>query len=178
MTSRQTADTSTLTLKQSRFVREFLVDLNATQAAIRAGYSEKTARQAGSRLLTNADIQAEVQRLARERQQNVELTAEKVLEVLMRIAFAPIAQEDIKPSDALRALELLAKHLNLLTERAHVASDSDFIAMVQQVREKLAAGETVSDDDLLDERSWRWMLPCSLDLQSDARELFRPIAHN
>ena len=151
MTSRKTADTSTLTLKRARFVREFLLDLNATQAAIRAGYSEKTARQAGSRLLTNADIQAEAQRLAQERQQNVELNAEEVLQALKRIAFAPIVQEDIKPSDALRALELLSKHLNLLTERPHVASDADFIAMVQRAREKYAAGETLSDDDLLDD---------------------------
>ena len=51
--------------------------------------------------------------------------------------------------DRLRALELLAKYLNLLTEHVHVSNDADFIAMVQRVREKFAAGETVSEDDLL-----------------------------
>jgi phage terminase small subunit len=44
--------------KQERFVEEFLIDLNATQAAIRAGYSEKTAKSQGQRLLTNVDIAA------------------------------------------------------------------------------------------------------------------------
>lgn len=42
-----------LTSKQRRFVENYLLDLNATQAAIRAGYSQKTARQQGHRLLTN-----------------------------------------------------------------------------------------------------------------------------
>lgn len=45
-----------LTRKQQRFADEYLVDANATQAAIRAGYSEKTARSQGQRLLTNVDI--------------------------------------------------------------------------------------------------------------------------
>lgn len=49
-----------LTPKQTRFVAEYLVDLNATQAAIRAGYSAKTARQIGQRLLTKVDIAAAV----------------------------------------------------------------------------------------------------------------------
>ena len=47
---------SKLTEKQKKFVDEYLIDLNATQAAIRAGYSEKTARSIGQRLLTNVDI--------------------------------------------------------------------------------------------------------------------------
>ena len=50
----------TLTAKQERFVEEDIVDLNATQAAIRAGYSPKTANREGSRLLSNVDIQAAV----------------------------------------------------------------------------------------------------------------------
>ncbi len=49
-----------LTAKQERFVAEYLVDCNATQAAIRAGYSPETAKQQGSRLLTNADIKQAV----------------------------------------------------------------------------------------------------------------------
>ena len=138
-----------MTLKQLRFVHEYLIDLNATQAAIRAGYSRRTANEQASRLLAKVSIQAEVQRLARQQQETAELTAEKVLQALMRIGFAQFATEDIKPSDSLRALELLAKYLNLLTERVHVSNDADFVAMVQRVREKFAAGETVSEDDLL-----------------------------
>ena len=51
-----------MTAKQMRFCDEYLVDLNATQAAIRAGYSEKTARSQGQRLLTNVDIQKEIEK--------------------------------------------------------------------------------------------------------------------
>lgn len=54
-----------LTLKQERFVAEYLIDLNATQAAIHAGYSERTAKQQGSRLLTNADVSAAVEEAMR-----------------------------------------------------------------------------------------------------------------
>ncbi|MFC5385176.1 terminase small subunit [Aquamicrobium segne] len=61
-----------LTDKQRRFVAEYLVDLNATQAAIRAGYSEKTARSVGSENLTKPDIAALIQ----ERQQKVAAKAE------------------------------------------------------------------------------------------------------
>ena len=51
----------TLTPKQQRFVDEYTIDSNATQAAIRAGYSERTARQQGARLVTNVDIAATIE---------------------------------------------------------------------------------------------------------------------
>ena len=51
-----------LTPKQQRFVEEYLIDLNATQAAIRAGYSEKTAQEQSSRLLSNVMVQEAVQK--------------------------------------------------------------------------------------------------------------------
>ena len=50
-----------LTPKQQRFVEEYLIDLNATQAAIRSGYSEKTAQERSSRLLSNVMVQAAIQ---------------------------------------------------------------------------------------------------------------------
>ena len=53
-------DTAPLTPKQDQFVKEYLVDLNATQAAIRAGYSAKTANEQGSRLLANAKVSAAI----------------------------------------------------------------------------------------------------------------------
>jgi len=56
---------SKLTLRQQRFVEEYLVDLNATQAAIRAGYSPKTARQQGHENLTKSYIEAAIQRASR-----------------------------------------------------------------------------------------------------------------
>ena len=54
---------SEFTPKQQKFCEEYLIDLNATQAAIRAGYSEDTANQQGPRLLVNVGVQAEIQRL-------------------------------------------------------------------------------------------------------------------
>lgn len=68
-----------LTAKQEVFVNEYLQDFNATQAAIRAGYSERTARSQGHRLLTNADISAEVKR-------RVDEKAMSANEVLIRLA--------------------------------------------------------------------------------------------
>lgn len=74
--------------KQERFVEEYLVDLNATQAAIRAGYSEKTARSIGQRLLTNVDIQEEIQREKKDRSFRTRITQDAVLRELAAIGFA------------------------------------------------------------------------------------------
>lgn len=80
-----------LTEKQKAFVREYLVDLNATQAAIRAGYSEKTARQAGHRMLTNVDIQQAIQSALQKREQKLEITQQSVVNELAKIGFANMA---------------------------------------------------------------------------------------
>ncbi len=81
-----------LTDKQSTFVQEYLIDLNATQAAIRAGYSEDTARSQGQRLLTNVDIQECIQAAMDKRSNRTEITADRVLEEIARIAFLDIRQ--------------------------------------------------------------------------------------
>ncbi|MDD6633884.1 MAG: terminase small subunit [Ruminococcus sp.] len=77
-----------LTLKQEMFAKEYLVDFNATQAALRAGYSEKTARDIGCENLSKPNIQQEIQRLIEERSKRTEITADKVLKELAAIAFA------------------------------------------------------------------------------------------
>lgn len=79
-----------LTDKQEMFVKEYLVDLNATQAAIRAGYSKKTARKIGQENLTKPDIQAAIQKAMNERSKRVEITADRVLQELAHIAFDDI----------------------------------------------------------------------------------------
>lgn len=79
-----------LTLKQARFVDEYLVDLNATQAAIRSGYSENTAEQQGSRLLSNAKVAAAVAERQADRVKRTEITQDRVLQELARIGFADI----------------------------------------------------------------------------------------
>jgi phage terminase small subunit len=127
-----------VTPKQERFVSEYLLDLNGTQAAIRAGYSERGADVQAVRLLGNARVKVAVQEAAAKQHQRLELNADTVLGELMGVAYAKVPVEDIRVADKLRALETLAKHLNLLTKQVHVASDIDFIQMVQLVRERLA----------------------------------------
>lgn len=77
-----------LTPRQARFVQEYLVDLNATQAAIRAGYSPKTAEQQGYRLLRNVQVAAAIQAAVAARGERTTITAEKVLAHLWDIATA------------------------------------------------------------------------------------------
>ena len=71
-----------LTPRQARFADEFLIDLNATQAAIRAGYSPRSARQHGFRLLTNAAIQQLIQKSIEGRSKRVGIDADRVLKEL------------------------------------------------------------------------------------------------
>lgn len=77
-----------LTEKQKRFVQEYLVDLNATAAAKRAGYSEKSASRIAVELLNKTQVSAEIQKQQAKRQKRVEITQEKVIEELAAVAFA------------------------------------------------------------------------------------------
>lgn len=79
-----------LTQKQRHFVQEYLVDLNATQAAIRAGYSERTAHVQGPRLLGNVRVQVAIQEALKKREQRTEITQDRVLTELAKIGFADI----------------------------------------------------------------------------------------
>lgn len=76
-----------LTPKQQRFVDEYLVDLNATQAAIRAGYSPKTAGQIGERLLKKVEIQQALAKRMKAREQRTEVTQDRVVKELAKVAF-------------------------------------------------------------------------------------------
>jgi phage terminase small subunit len=78
--------------KRGRFVEEYLLDLNATQAATRAGYSPDTARQQGSRLLSDPDIQAAIEAAQKARSRRTEITADRVVQELALIAFADMGQ--------------------------------------------------------------------------------------
>jgi len=79
-----------LTAKQQRFVEEYLVDLNATQAAIRAGYSENAARSIGCENLTKPHIAAAVAAAQKERSERTEIDADRVFEELGKIGFSDI----------------------------------------------------------------------------------------
>lgn len=76
-----------MTKKQKRFIEEYLIDLNATQAAIRAGYSPDTAKSIGSENLTKPDIQARIAKAMAERSKRTGVNADRVVMELAKIAF-------------------------------------------------------------------------------------------
>lgn len=138
-----------LTDKENLFVLEYLKDLNATQAAIRAGYSEKTARQAGSRLLSFVYIQEAIAQAKMKRQEKVELDATFVLAGLKEIyercmQKVPVMRFDGKlkqmvqvtdkegegvwrfePHASNKALELIGKHLQMFPTNVKLAGDPE-----------------------------------------------------
>jgi phage terminase small subunit len=77
-----------LSANVQRFVDEYLIDLNATRAAEAAGYSKRTARQQGSRLLTNVDVAEAIRQAKQRRADRVEINADEVLSAVHAVAFA------------------------------------------------------------------------------------------
>ena len=75
-----------MTKKQRRFVEEYLIDLNATKAAIRAGYSHKAARDIGCENLTKPNIQAAIDKAMAERSRRTGINQDRVIQELARIA--------------------------------------------------------------------------------------------
>ena len=88
-----------MTDKQARFCEEYMIDLNATQAAIRAGYSPKTAREQAPRLLANVSIQNRIAQLQAEQSRRTGVSADRVVRELAKIAFAN-ASDLIDPETA------------------------------------------------------------------------------
>lgn len=123
------------TEKQETFIREYMVDLNATQAAIRAGYSPKTASEQGSRLLSNVKVRTRIDELISARKEKLELDAEWVLNRLMQVANQSMKAEPVMKWDyesrsmvetgeytfdssgANKALELIGKHLAMFKDK-------------------------------------------------------------
>jgi phage terminase small subunit len=129
-----------LTGKQERFVQEYLIDLNATQAATRAGYSARTANEQGSRLLANVSVRSAIEDAKAKRAERTEITQDYVLTTIQETIercrqAAPVLDKQGKPvmveNDAgdvvpaytfepmavLKGSELLGKHLKLFTEK-------------------------------------------------------------
>lgn len=142
-----------LTPKQQRFVDEYLIDLNATQAAIRAGYSAKTARQIGERLLTNVDIQAALSARMKDREARTEITQDKVIadiEAIKRDAMKAIPDRFgnllmANHAAALKATELQGKHLGMFKERVELTGKDGKPIQTQQVPLELG---NLNDDEL------------------------------
>jgi phage terminase small subunit len=79
-----------LTEKQKAFVNEYLIDLNATQAAIRAGYSKKNADKIASQLLGKTRVSEEIKKAMAKREKRTEITQDRVLKELAIIGFAKV----------------------------------------------------------------------------------------
>jgi phage terminase small subunit len=97
-----------LTPKQERFIKEYLISLNATDAAIKAGYSEKTATKIGSENLTKPDIIAAIKAEQDKSSAKLEITRESLLETLLRIQ---ANTESTNPQAALKSVDLMIKML-------------------------------------------------------------------
>ena len=104
-----------LTDKQKMFCREYLIDLNATQASIRAGYSKKTAQQIGTENLAKPVIQAQLAKMMDKRAAKVEISAEYVLQTILDTVELSKAEND--KQNIYKGAELLGKHLKLFTDK-------------------------------------------------------------
>ena len=133
---------SKLTTKQQLFVDEYLVDLNATRAAIRAGYSEKTAEYQASRLLKNVKIEKALTIRMKARERRTAITHDKVLEDIERIkqdAMQLVPDKDgnmtmANHAAALKAAELQGRHLGMFNYKIEVGgtiSITDALAKAQ-----------------------------------------------
>ena len=114
-----------MTPKQSAFVEEYLIDLNATQAAIRAGYSAKTAEWIGPQLLGKSHVSAAIAKRMEDRSKRTEITQDRVLTDIelikqdaMRKAYDKNGNEAmINHTSALKACELQGRHLQMWNDK-------------------------------------------------------------
>ncbi len=113
-----------LTPKQILFIDQYLIDLNATQAAIRAGYSSRRADAIGYENLRKPEIALAIQAAMEARQARTHITADGVLAGLEAVKSDAMRPKDgggmVNPQAALKALELQGKHLGLWRERVEV----------------------------------------------------------
>ena len=123
-----------LTPKQQRFCEEYAVDLNATQAAIRAGYSFKTARSIGQENLTKPDIQKYIQNVQAALKDKTLVTAEEVIAGIKRISEK--AEQSNQYIAALRAFELLGKHLGIFVDK-QVNANIDLNELYGQIKQDM-----------------------------------------
>jgi phage terminase small subunit len=141
-----------LTNKQAAFVREYLVDLNGTQAAIRAGYSPKSADRIAFELLKETpEVAAEVQLQMDKRAQATGITAQSVLDRLNKVADRCMQAEEVRDKEgnptgeykfdsggACRALELIGKHLKLFTDKIEVEASDALAERIAKAQARLS----------------------------------------
>lgn len=120
-----------LTQKQQRFVDEYIISGNATQAAIKAGYSKKTARFVGAENLTKPNIKVELEKRNAEIKSQKTMDMQEVMERLAAIARGETVEQQVtnkgtvveiepKTSDQIRAMELIGKRYGAWTDKREV----------------------------------------------------------
>lgn len=128
-----------MTAKQQRFCDEYLIDLNATQAAIRAGYSEKYAHTNANKLLQNTTIQDFINQRMAEKESDLIANQDEVLKYLTAVlrgnskasvlarkydGSEKVIEKPPDEKERLRAAELLGKRYGLYTEKVNVNEES------------------------------------------------------
>ena len=122
---------SKLTEKQKRFCEEYLIDLNATQSAIRAGYKNG---EIGRQLITKNNVLKYIEELRAEQSKRTEITADKVLEELGSVAF----NRDIEciGRDKVRALELIGQHLGMFPEKVSINKEEEIPKLLDALKDE------------------------------------------
>lgn len=158
------AEKTKLRDKRACFCEEYLVDLNATQAAIRCGYSRETAKQQGQRLLTNVDIQERVSELKDIRLERLKLTQDGVLTELEDTRKR--ALESKQYNAAIRASELKGKHLGMFVDRLKVGKDDPPQEIILKITDE--KGDTIPLDELRGDVMERLAWPEDLEKSKNA----------
>lgn len=120
------ADANTLTEKERIFADEYIKTTNATQSAIKAGYSEKSASSKGSQLLRKVKVRQYIYDVMEKRSKNTIATADEVLEYLTRVMNGEEKDAfglDISIADRTKAAELLGKRHMLFTEKVKLDAE-------------------------------------------------------
>ena len=126
--------------KQIRFVNEYLIDLNGAQAAIRSGFSRRSARQIATRLLSKADIMALVRKKQQETEERLQITRDDILTgLLMAAREAKVAGDPMGMIKAYREIGLMMGYYdqpqaptshNICNEQVRAMSDEELDAMI------------------------------------------------
>lgn len=120
------ADASKLTEKERIFADEYIKTTNATQSAIKAGYSEKTARSKGSQLLTKVNVRKYIDEVMHERSKNTIATADEVLEYLTSVVRGEEKDAfglDVSIAARTKAAELLGKRYMLFADKVKLDAE-------------------------------------------------------
>ena len=149
--------------KQKQFCEEYVIDFNGTQAAIRAGYSAKTANEQAVRLLANVSIQEYIQKLKEKRNKRVGITQDEILKDIIElknrcmqacpVTFMgkPVKDKNGHPlwkfdsKGAAKALEMLGKHTGFFQEDNKQKQPIAVQTVYKTIEEKKAAHKHIED---------------------------------